>query len=97
MAVAVDAQTALDERVLDNAELADALEKRHEAKSKESDARMTAKLLDDRVKMLIAAEELEDGAVVRCGDYRIEKRSVAARSVSFDTEPTSRLSIRPVE
>jgi hypothetical protein len=45
--------------------------------------------LDEKV---VEIPELES-ALVRAGRFRITRSAVAARSVSFDTDPTSRLNI----
>lgn len=93
MAVAAEAQTAIDEQVIEDGDLVSALERRQEKKVLAGSARANYKDANDVVKGKLDALELEEGAVVRCGRFRITKRAVAAKEVSFSTDPSSRLTI----
>lgn len=92
MAARPQPQTALDEQVVESAELERVLEDREVAKGAAGEARKKFSTLDDLAKGTIA--DLDDDATVRVGRFRVAKRSVAGRSVAFDTNPTSRLSIK---
>jgi hypothetical protein len=95
MAVATQPQTTLDEHTVEDAELEAALEAREQAKDAAAKARKAFGEADESAKTRI--RELELGEMpTRCGRFVIAKRDVAARSVAFDTEPTTRLTIRTV-
>lgn len=93
MAVALAAQTQLDEKELDDAQLLLALNNRQQHKESVKNARKTFKQADDHAKALIAAHELADDTAARIGQYRIVKKAVPSRQVQFETDPTSRLTI----
>lgn len=93
MAVALAAQTAIDEQELDDAQLLLALNNRQQHKEAVKQARKTYKEADDRAKALIANHELADDTAARIGQYRISKKAVPARSVQFETDPSSRITI----
>jgi hypothetical protein len=88
-------QTAMDERTVDNRELEKALEDREQAKGGAAEARAKFNTLDEVVKDKVEDFDLADGEVARVGRFRIEKKRVAPREVSFTAEATSRLSIKP--
>jgi hypothetical protein len=94
MAVAAQPQIAIDEAVVESPELEQALEAREAAKATAADARAAFKTADESARGLIAALELGE-APVRVGRFRLVVRKVAARSVAFDTDPTTRLTITP--
>lgn len=93
MSVAVQDQAALDERVVEDADLEAALEARAAAKEKASFANKTAKEKDEQAKAALEELGIEEGAVVRVGRFRVEKRAVKPRSVSFETAASSQLRI----
>lgn len=93
MSVAAQPQIALAERIVEDAELEAALEAREQAKDAAGKARKTFTEADDAAKARIRDLELGDTAA-RCGRFVIAESSVAGRSVAFDTDPTTRLSIR---
>ena len=95
MAVGAEAQTALDERVVDDIDLESVLEDRERAKGAAGEARRKFSTVDDIAKGKIGDLKLAEGDVVRCGRFRITYKSVEARSVSFETQPTARLTISP--
>lgn len=86
-------QTALDEKPIDSPELEALIDKREERKATKKEATAAFKEMDDAVKARIAEFDLPEGEVARCGKYRIEKRPTKGRSVSFETAPSSRLTI----
>jgi hypothetical protein len=94
MAVAAQPQIAIDEHVIESPELEAALEAREVAKAAASEARASFKAAHDTAAGLIAALELDERPA-RVGRFRLVVRKVDARSVAFDTEPTTRLTIRP--
>lgn len=97
MAVTTEPQTAIDERPLDSTQLEQTLDEREKLKTKLSEARKNFKEADEVAKAQLAEFALTDGEVARCGNYRISKRSIPGRSVSFETEPRSRLSISLID
>ena len=52
---------------------------------------------DSKAKAAIERLELPEGGVARVGRFRITRTAVPARSVSFETEASSRISIGLVE
>lgn len=88
-------QTAMDEKPIDDRELEKALEDREQAKGTASEARAKYTTLDEVCKDKIEEFKLAEGEVARVGRFRIEKKRVAPREVSFTAEATSRLSIKP--
>src|SRR4051794_21952214 len=97
MAVVEQEQTAIDEQVIEDGDLVAALERRQEKKVLAGNARKNYKDADDAVKGRLGDLELAEGDVVRCGRFRISKRAVPARDVSFSTDPSSRLTIAVLE
>lgn len=97
LALAADPQTTIDEKTLEDPALLKALDGRHAAKTKARDAAKAAKEAHDKVTALLDAHDLDDGAIVRVGRYRIERKAIEARHVEFDTDPSSRLTIRLLE
>lgn len=87
------AQTALDERVVENPELEQALEDREIAKGGANEARAKYTTLDDLAKGKVADLNLQDGEAVRIGRFRVAFRKLPGKSVAFDTEPSERLTI----
>jgi hypothetical protein len=93
MAVAAQPQTELEEQLIEDSELEAQLETRETAKQKAGRARKTYKEIDEAVRVRV--NELDVGEVpARCGRFVISRREVAGRSVAFDTDPTTRLTIR---
>lgn len=94
MALAVVPQTALDEQVIeDRKDLEEALETREKRKNSKNELTRQFKEADERAKALLSEFELADGEVARVGRFRIKKVVSTARSVSFETQPKSRLQI----
>jgi hypothetical protein len=86
-------QTAIDEIEIDAPQLLKALETRQERKDEIKGLRKTFKEADGHVKTLIQEHDLQDGQAARIGRFRITKKAVPSRSVQFETDPTSRLTI----
>lgn len=94
MATTPQAQTALDERLVEDKDLEKLLEDRERAKGAAGEARRKYSTLDDLAKEKVEDLALVDDETVRIGRFRISQVSVAGRSVSFETTPTSRLKIK---
>lgn len=90
---APDPQEGLFDQVIENDVLERALEKRETARVAKSKVAATYKEAHDQAKGIISTLELGDETVVRVGRFKITKAPVAERHVSFDTAPTSRLTI----
>lgn len=86
-------QTSLDEATIDDADLEAMLEQREQAKATAGKARKAYKEVDDDAKARIRQLELGD-TPARLGRFVIAERDVAGRSVVFETEPTTRITIR---
>ena len=93
MAVTESPQTSMEERIVDSDQLERQLEARESLRQHLSGARKTFAEADEQARAMIAEFSLTDGEVARCGRFRIAKRHIASRSVSFDTSESSRLSI----
>lgn len=90
-------QTAIDERVVENAELEQALVDRGKLKAFAGEAAKKYREQDELVRGMVAEFALEDGQSIRVGRYRISRTTVAARKVAFETNPTSRLTIAELD
>jgi hypothetical protein len=88
-----DPQTTIDEKVVENDKLEQALEEREKLKAKAGKARKDYAEADEWAKGLIGELRLDDGAAVRVGRFRVSRTAVAGRSVAFETQPSSRLTI----
>lgn len=88
-------QTALDEIVVDDEELAKALDDRELAKGKAREARKKKEMLDTVVNEKVAALDLKVDEPVRCGRFRITKVKTAPREVVFTTPAGHRVKITP--
>ena len=86
-------QASIYEATIENAELEQALEERERAKAKAGEARKEYAEIDEQAKTLVNGLDLGDDAPVRVGRFILTRRPVAARSVAFETSPTSRLTI----
>lgn len=95
MAVGAEAQTALDEQVIDDRELESVLEDREVAKGAAGEARKKFSTVDEIAKGKIGDLKLAEGDTVRVGRFRVTYKPVEGRSVAFDTQPTTRLTISP--
>lgn len=89
-----DPQDGIFDKQINDDSLETLLDKREDLKTERKAAQAAFKEKDDAVKARIAEFELADGEVARVGKYRIEKKATASRSVSFETSPSSRLTIK---
>lgn len=90
----VDAQDGLFDQLVENAELEAALEDREKRNNSRLELTRQFKEADTKAKGILATlVDIEEGTVVRVGPFRIEKSPVKAKSVAFETGPTSKLSI----
>jgi hypothetical protein len=96
MAVAAQPQATLDEQIVEDDELEAALEAREVARANRADANTAFRKADDAAKGRIEQLGLTPGPA-RCGRFVISENTVQGRHVSFDTDDTTRLSIRTVE
>lgn len=93
MSATIDPQTEINEIELTNPRLLAALEERQNLKTDVKTARKAYKTADDTAKALLGEHDLEDGQVARIGQFKITKRAIPSRSVTFETDPSSRLTI----
>jgi hypothetical protein len=70
---------------------------RQAAKEATSEARAAYKAANEAASGEIAKLELPVGSAVRCGRFRITRRAVEARSVSFETGASDRVTIALVD
>jgi hypothetical protein len=94
MAVVEQPQTATDERILESSALKEALETREKRKNSMRELRRQYKEADERARALIGEFDLQEGEVGRIGKFRIEKKVMPARDVSFTTDPKARITIK---
>jgi hypothetical protein len=84
---------ALDEQVIDDDALENALEERRRLQVLSSEHRKAFEEAHEAAGVEIAKLELPDGHAVRCGRFRITRSTRAGRSVSFETQTSSRVRI----
>jgi hypothetical protein len=90
-------QLGLDEKVIDDPELEEALEDREKVKAQRSALNAKFKESHGRAVDLIDELDITEDTVVRCGRFRLSVSHVDSRSVEFTTSPTDRLMINTVE
>lgn len=90
-------QLAFDEQVADDQELLNALEVHAGRKASRQELALEEKQAKERVDALIAKYDVTTEQPLRIGRFRIERITSAGRAVSFETAPSSRLRITPVE
>jgi hypothetical protein len=93
MGVTQDGQTGMDEQVIEDAEILEALQARQAAREIAAGARKVAKAAHDRAMVQIEKLELPLGATARVGLYRVTRTVTAAKHVNFDTAPGERIKI----
>jgi hypothetical protein len=71
-----DGQLGMDERVIDDAALVDALEKRLRANDDLAEVRTSFKAADKAARELLAKHDFADGEAVRVGRFRISRSFV---------------------
>lgn len=86
-------QTGMDETPHDDKVLVDLLEKRLRLADDKAEIGKTFKEAHKAVVAEIDKLQLPEGGALRVGRFRITRTAVPAKSVSFDTEATSRLTI----
>lgn len=86
-------QLAMDETLIEDTTLEEALEKRQAVKAELGELRKTYDEANEAANVEIAKLELPEDKAVRVGRFRISRSSVSARTVSFETKPTSRIRI----
>lgn len=94
MSARVDPQTSLYEVTIENPELEAALEDREKLRQRAAKARSAYAEADEVAKGLAAT--LVDDAPVRVGRFVLTRRRVPPRSIAFETEGSTRLTIRPI-
>jgi hypothetical protein len=93
MTVAAHAQTALDENVVEDEMLEQALEARERMKARARDARKAYAKANDAARAHLERHQLNTDVPLRVGRFVVTARDIDARSVSFETEPTTRITI----
>jgi hypothetical protein len=86
-------QTAMDEQVIDDAEIEKALEEREKRKASLAAVRKVYEGAHEAAIAEIAKLELPEGGAARVGRFRVAKSAIPARSVTFDTKASSRIRI----
>jgi len=90
-------QTGFDEQTIEDPEVEQALEERQKRKDSLGAVRKLYDAAAELANAAVAQLELPEGGAVRVGRFRITRTAVAARSVTFDTKPTSRVRIALVK
>lgn len=87
-----DDQVGMDEKHINDPDIEQALEERQRAKDEAAEKRLAVKNATEKVKSLVGRLEMPDPSdedspiVVRVGRFRISKRFVKGKTVSFATE-----------
>jgi hypothetical protein len=97
MPVKAKAQGSFDEKVLEDADLEQRLERRERAKVEVGALGKTYRDLDTEVKGEILKMNHEGPTTLRCGRFIIEVKPRPSRSVSFETKPGTKVNIRAPE
>ncbi len=84
-------QIHMEDKIITNKELEKLLEERQEAKAKASEYRAIDKKTKDKI------NSLAESPPYRIGRFIITRQATEGRSVSFETQPGSRLSIKTIE
>jgi hypothetical protein len=93
----LEPQLGLYETTLDNPDLEAQLEEREKRRTSLSALRKRYAQADATAKELIERLELGDDVTVCVGRFLITRRRIPARSVAFDVDSSTRLSIRPMK
>lgn len=88
-----DDQLGFDEELIENPDVEAALIERQGRKDALSSVRKEFKEAHEKAVAALTAIELPEDGAVRVGRFRVTKSIVSARSVSFETQETSRLRI----
>ena len=86
-------QLAFDEKVVEDAALENALELRQKRQDSLRAVQVQFDEAHEAASGLIAQLDLADGTAVRVGRFRVERRRVPPRSVSFESKGSSRTRI----
>ena len=89
-------QISLYETSLDNPELEAQLEQRETLKEKSKQAGKAYREIHDKVKVAVDVLDIADGPV-RVGRFVVSQKPTAGRTVSFETNPTTRLTIHTLD
>jgi hypothetical protein len=87
------AQLALDEQVIEDPVVEQALERRQAARTDLSDVRKKFDEAHEAAIGAIGRLELPTGGAARVGRFRVTRAAIASRAVSFETKASSRLRI----
>ena len=90
MAIKDKAQIHMDYKIIEDEELMELLEGREELKATVNEYRKLDKTVKDRI------ESMANEIPFRCGRFVIERKEIAAKSVAYDTEESTTISIRTV-
>jgi hypothetical protein len=93
MALRMVEQMAFDEKLVEDMALESALEERERRKASLSAVRAEFKTAHEAAAVEIEKLDLGDQTAVRVGRFRVSRSSVAARSVAFEAEATTRVQI----
>lgn len=86
-------QTAMDEQVIDDAEVEAALEEREKRKSSLDAVRKIYDGAHEAAVAEIAKLELPEGGAARVGRFRVTRQEIPAGHREFDTKASSRIRI----
>lgn len=89
----VEPQQGFDEQVIEDSDLQRALESRQVAKEERSEKQKAYKKAHDVANALIERLELPVGGAARVGRFRITRRSIEGRNVTFETSDSDRVTI----
>jgi hypothetical protein len=92
-AASPDDQIEMNEKAIDNPQLAALLEERHELNAERLAAVRAFKEKDDVVKARLSEFELAVGEVARCGRFKIKKTRRAGGDREFTVSPSDQLKI----
>ena len=93
MAASVDPQQGMFDREVEDGDLIAALEEREKRNNSRKAVAKRFKEQDERVKILLAGQDIEPGEVIRVGRFRVSKSERKGRSVSFDTSDSTQIRI----
>lgn len=94
MAIRDQDQLALDETLIEDEALEALLEERLRRKVIADETRKSFEEKSEEAKVEIERLELPAGAAVRIGRFRLTRTETPARTVSFESAPSSRVSIK---
>lgn len=86
-------QLAMDEVVINDADVAAALEAREVARTRKAEATAVFKERHAAALAEIAKLELPEGKSARVGRWRVTRSSIPGRAVSFETAPRTQIRI----